>query len=213
MSIFERLAALVQPSSDGTPESQALPKWKIVSYSGVLIALMYVGNGLGWFLNLTDFRQTVETVPVLIGLVFVLRLPARPRAKLHWIWRAPFLLLPLLLLSVADLDFPATLFDQKAVLAMVAMESMAIGVSEELTFRFGLHRLWTQYSATFYVVASSLIFGVLHIPNGTEVAIVSAIIGVSFGLARIAGMPVVALIVMHGLIDAPGVIRSVGLAP
>ena len=114
-----------------------------------------------------------------------------------------------MLLSLADLDFPLTIFDRSSVLAVVVVESIAIGVSEELTFRFSLHRLWSQYSATFYVVGSALIFGVLHIPNGAEVAIISTVIGVMFGLARIAGMPIAALIVMHGFVDAPGIIRDV----
>ncbi len=97
--------------------------------------------------------------------------------------------------------------------AVIVVESIAIGVSEELTFRFSLHRLWSQYSTTFFVVGSALIFGILHLPNGAEVAIVSAIIGVIFGLARIAGMPIAALIVMHGFVDAPGIIRDVGITP
>ena len=53
----------------------------------------------------------------------------------------------------------------------------------------------------------------MHIPNGIDVAIGSTIIGVMFGLARIGGMPLAALIVMHGFIDAPGIIRDAGIAP
>ena len=96
--------------------------------------------------------------------------------------------------------------------SVIAVESLAIGVSEELTFRFSLHRLWSQSSATSYVVWSSLMFGILHIPNGTEVAIFSAVIGVIFGLARVAGMPIAVLIVMHGFLDAPGIVRDLGIA-
>ena len=209
MSTLARLAALVRPPRNRAPESQPLPKWKIVSYSGAIIAMLYAGIALARLLNVTDFRETVETVPVLICVIFVLRLPARPPLKIHGVWRALFLLSPFLLLSFADLDFPMTIFDRSTVLAVVVVESIAIGVSEELTFRFSLHRLWSQYSATFYVIGSALIFGVLHIPNGAEVAIVSTVIGVMFGLARIAGMPIAALIVMHGFVDAPGIIRDV----
>ena len=194
-------------------ECTDLETWKVVVYSFAIIAMVYIGLFLGEYVGVPHLRQTVETIPVLICSVFVLRLPARPQLRIQWVWRALFLLSPFLLLSVADLDFPLAIFDRATVFAIIVVESIAIGVSEELTFRFSLHRLWSQYSATFFVVGSALIFGILHIPNGTEVAIISTIIGMMFGLARIAGMPIAALIVMHGFVDAPGIIRDVGIAP
>ena len=46
-----------------------------------------------------------------------------------------------------------------------------IGVSEELTFRFSLQRLWARYGTTFFVVVSSLVFGLLHLlDDGVGVA-------------------------------------------
>ena len=90
-------------------------------------------------------------------------------------------------LAVFTIEFrrpqlPSTIFDQAPVFAIIVVESIAIGVSEELTFRFSLHRLWSQYSSTSYVVGSALIFGILHIPIGTEVATRSL-----FGVPRVVG--------------------------
>ena len=107
--------------------------------------------------------------------------------------------------------FPAAIFDDVALLAIVAIESLAIGVSEELTFRYALHRLGSQYSATFYVVASSLNFGLLHTPEGAEVAIIAAILGTMFALARIAGAPIIVLIAIHGFVNAPGRVAAAGI--
>ena len=84
-----------------------------------------------------------------------------------------------------------------------------IGVSEELTFRFSLQRLWARYGTTFFVVVSSLVFGLLHLlDDGVGVAIFSLVIALAFALARVAGMPIMALILLHGFFDLPGMIEQ-----
>lgn len=193
--------------------SKDLSRWKIVSYSCAIIGMPLLGYVLGEISNVRYLRQSLEAVPVLVCLIFVLRLPERPRLKMSRLLRVLFLLAPLPLFSFADLGFAEILFQQDAAFVLlIIVECIAIGVSEELTFRYGLFRLWSQYSGVFYVMASSLIFGILHFPDGIEAIFITTIIAVTFALARIAGMPIAALIVLHGFIDIPGVMTSMGLA-
>ena len=161
--------------------------------------------------NITNLLESYETIPVLVCLFFVLRLPARPKLQMSHIKRGLCFLPIIILLSFADLDFPESIFQDSSILMLIIVESLAIGVSEELTFRFGLFRLWSKYGPTFYVVFSSIIFGVLHFAGGIEYIIITGLVGVTFALARVAGAPILALIALHGFLDAPGIISRMGL--
>ena len=180
-----------------------MPTWKVISYSCAITAMPLLGFALGNVSNVPYLREVVETIPVLMCLMFVLQLPERSRLATSRVRRA-LLLAPLALLILGLADFSWTSYQRGTVFVLAVVDAIAIGVSEELTFRFHLHRLWSQYSAAFYVVTSSLIFGVLHFPAGILGILVATIIGGSFALARIAGMPIMVLIVLHGLIDLPG---------
>ncbi len=181
---------------------RAMPTWKLVSYSAAIIATPFLGHALGNISNVRYLRQVVESIPVLVCLGFVLRLPKRSTLQMPLTARVPLLVLPFLLLSFTSEVTATDIEPGFFVLAVV--DAVAIGVSEELTFRFSLHRLWSQYGAAFYVMASSLIFGLAHYADGLSAILVTAVVGGLFALARIAGMPIVVLILLHGFIDLPG---------
>ena len=189
-----------------------MPAWKVITYSCAISAMPLLGFALGSVSNVRYLREVVETIPVLVCLMFVLRLPERPKLVTSRVRRV-LLLAPLALLILGFADFSWTSYQRGTVLVLAVVDAIAIGVSEELTFRFHLHRLWSQYSATFYVVTSSLIFGVLHFRAGILAILITTIIGGSFALARIAGMSIMVLIVLHGLIDLPGRLSSMAAAP
>jgi len=94
------------------------------------------------------------------------------------------------------------------ILLKAVADAIAIGVSEELTFRFSLHRLWSRYNDTFYVLVSSLVFGLMHFPGGIGSVLVTGAVGFLFALSRIGRMPITVLILYHAFIDLPGRIAS-----
>jgi membrane protease YdiL (CAAX protease family) len=178
---------------------QILPKWKFVWYSIAIIEMPLLGFILGKYSLLPYLRESVEAIPVLVCLIFVLRLPARPRMDIPRWLRVLFLLAPFPMFFINVVDFPLTALQQGAVSPLIFVDAIAIGVSEEVTFRFSLHRLWAQKSVAYYIVFSSLIFGLMHISAGIGAVLIAGIIGASFALARVAGMPIWVLIIAHGL--------------
>jgi membrane protease YdiL (CAAX protease family) len=81
--------------------------------------------------------------------------------------------------------------------------ALCIGVSEELLFRGILFRAFRGRSPALYVLVTSITFGLAHFNQGYEIAIVAAVLGSSFSLARVAGTSLVPLIVCHAAIDFP----------
>jgi len=138
--------------------------------------------------------------------MFVLRLPKQsPRpGRYSKIPRVLLLLAPFVFLPLMEIPrYPGAVILLKAV-----ADAIAIGVSEELTFRFSLHRLWSRYNDTFYVLVSSLVFGLMHFPGGIGSVLVTGAVGFLFALSRIGRMPITVLILYHAFIDLPGRIAS-----
>jgi hypothetical protein len=61
------------------------------------------------------------------------------------------------------------------------------------------------------VIASSTIFAAGHYPLGLQVSILSGVIGAAFAASRVAGMPLIPLILLHAFFDAPGFFREMGV--
>lgn len=97
-----------------------------------------------------------------------------------------------------------------ALLLLVAWTTAAFG--EELLFRgFILERLKSafahvQASSIIAVLGQALLFGLAHGFQGPTGMLVSATVGLVFGVARIRGWSLWPLIVAHGLIDTIGLI-------
>ena len=91
----------------------------------------------------------------------------------------------------------------------VAVYCVLIGVAEELTFRGVIHAAFRALSPAWYVVISSVLFGVLHYSQGLEGIGITFIVGLAFGLAKVADMPLLALILCHAVIDMPGALSAV----
>lgn len=96
-------------------------------------------------------------------------------------------------------DFPASLFPLGAVAFLILLDALAIAVSEEVTFRFSVHRLLWQCGPAIYIGLSSALFGLLHFPAGVEAILVTGLIGASWAAARVAGMPIVLLVVVYAI--------------
>lgn len=189
---------------------QSPPIWKVVVYSFGIVAAFVVGSILEFRLRFTGYGEALGAIPVLICAVFVFRLPPAAQLNVRWGWRALLLVLPFVILLFADFRFPAFSVSQSTLWIAVIVNALGVGVSEEVTFRYSLHRLWSHYGALFYVIASSTVFAVGHYPLGLQVSIISGIIGAAFAASRVAGMPLIPLIILHAFFDAPAFFRAMG---
>jgi len=189
-----------------TPRSP-LPALQVVAYSVAILVAFLAGTYLEAKLRFTGYGEAFGALPVLVCALCVLRLPPAAPISVRWGWRVLLLALPLTLLPLADLSFPELSAEHASVWMIVLVQALGIGVSEELTFRFGLHRLWSHYGALFYILASSAVFGALHYPLGLQASIITGFIGAAFAASRAAGMPLVPLIAFHAFLDAPMIYR------
>lgn len=210
MSIVQKLSGLADVSAAVEPGRDDLPAWQVLIYSLAIIVALYAGMVMERRLDVTRYTEVLGAIPVLICSLLFLRFRAVAPVSLHWAWRVMLLALPFLPMFFADYTFPALSRDQATVWQFVAIQSIGIGVTEELVFRFSLYRLWSRYGATFFVVASSLLFGVLHYPLGLQVSVIATILGLAFALSRIAGMPLIVLILIHAFYDGPSIYAAMG---
>ena len=163
-----------------------------------------LGYRLGHFLNAQILQEVVQATPALICSIFVLRLPKRPAPEKKWtILRTLFLFAPFPFAISNAFDKSFVSYPGTHMLLWATIDALAIGAGEEITFRFSLHRLWARYGNTFYVAGSSLIFGLMHFDSGVFAVVLASIIGVTFAIARIAGMPIIILILLHAVVDFP----------
>lgn len=175
----------------------------VVVYSVAILAMPIVGEQIGELLQIWHLLELIEAVPAVVCALFVSRLPRPVEAAMRIGVRAACLI-PLLLLVVLGVGgLPVRELALDRTLALIFANAIAIGVTEELTFRYSLHRVWLRYGPSLYVVLSSLIFGLAHFPGGAAAIGITTVLGAIFGLARTAGTPVLILIIIHGLIDLP----------
>jgi membrane protease YdiL (CAAX protease family) len=81
---------------------------------------------------------------------------------------------------------------------------LCIGVSEELIFRGVLFRAFQGSSMALYVLVTSIIFGLLHYyDQGYIGVVITTVVGSSYALARVAGSPLILLIVCHAVVNFP----------
>lgn len=96
---------------------------------------------------------------------------------------------------------PSTLITTAALTNLVV--ALLIGVTEELLFRGLLFRAFQGRSMALYVLLGSITFGLLHYNQGYQGVMVTAVVGSSYSLARVAGAPLSWLIVCHAVTDFP----------
>ncbi len=96
---------------------------------------------------------------------------------------------------------PSVLTTPAALTSLLA--ALSIGVTEELLFRGILFRAFQGRSMALYVLVGSITFGLLHYPQGYQGVMVTAVVGSSYSLARIAGAPLGLLIVCHAVTEFP----------
>jgi membrane protease YdiL (CAAX protease family) len=209
MALTQTLQRYFGFTVSNAPAPEPRPLAQVIAYSIGIVVAFFLGTVLESELRFTGYGEALAAIPVIVCAVFVLRLPPPAPIRVRWGFRALLLALPFLILPLADLGFPEFSAGQAAVWMVVLIQALGVGVSEELTFRFGLHRLWSHYGAVFYVVASATLFGVLHYPLGLQISVISGIIGVLFATSRAAGMPLVPLIILHAFLDIPEIFRTV----
>jgi membrane protease YdiL (CAAX protease family) len=99
---------------------------------------------------------------------------------------------------------PSVLFTSAALTALGA--ALTVGVAEELLFRGMLFRAFRGRSAALYVLVSSLTFGLCHYPQGYLGVMTTLVVGSSYALARVAGVPLSVLMVCHSVTDFPNLL-------
>jgi len=211
VEVVESLKRYLGFSVESRALRRPLPVIRVAAYSIGILAIFFLGTVLEARFRFTGYGEALGAIPVLVCAIFVLRLPPPATISVGWGWRLPLLGLPLALLPLADLRFPELSASQAGVWTIAIIQALGIGISEELTFRFGLHRLWSHFGALFYILASSAVFGALHFPLGLQISIISGIIGAVFAASRMAGMPLVSLIVFHAFLDFPMVYRAMSV--
>jgi Type II CAAX prenyl endopeptidase Rce1-like len=108
-----------------------------------------------------------------------------------------FNLLPFFFLQSAPTDTSSI-----AYLLYFSASTFCIGAAEELSFRHLAYQNLMRVSAAVYLLVNSLSFAALHaISGGLQGALIAWLGGVSLDLARLGGMRLSWLIILHALVD------------
>lgn len=83
-----------------------------------------------------------------------------------------------------------------------------VGVGEEFMFRGYLHRLCAQWSLAVALIVPSVFFGLCHFQYGLVQVCVTCVVGFSFSLARIGGLNLFVLALIHGAINLPATLPN-----
>jgi len=126
--------------------------------------------------------------------------PIIPR-KILWI--LPFLTIPLNYLN------PLPESDLYSFLYAITI-CIAIGFAEEILFREILYRAFQKIKFPIYLLVSAILFGSIHFHNGLIGVVFATVVGLLYGLARIAGFPLYLLIICHAIVDIPPILRKYG---
>ena len=169
--------------------SAAAGSW--VTRNTVLVeAITALGPVVFWAVYRHRWRRP-EVMPVTVGIPSFL------------LWLCPVLVVLTNVFGLRLAQWP-----DLATISSVAGYCLLIGMAEEMTFRGVMHAAFRALAPAWYVLISSAVFGVLHYSQGIEGIGVTSLVGLAFALARVAGMPLVALILCHALIDMPGALGA-----
>ncbi len=113
--------------------------------------------------------------------------------------------------AAVNVSMPSILITPVTFAALLT--ALAIGVSEEVLFRGILFRAFQGKSMTLYVFVASITFGLLHYTNGYQYVIGATIVGSLYCLARLAGTPLVLLIVCHAAHNFPDLLSHTPQPP
>ena len=80
---------------------------------------------------------------------------------------------------------------------------LLVGLGEELMFRGVFFVILDEWRLPMCLLISSLIFGLCHFHHGIVHMGTTFVAGLAFGLARIAGMPLSLLVLIHAIVDLP----------
>lgn len=151
------------------------------------------------------YRCLITTVPIVClqviayGKGWVASVPVLGSSRLRFLYLAG----PFLIMAGNFCGHPISATTSREVWIAVVLVCMLVGFSEELMFRGFLFALLRDVSPTACLLVTSVIFGVFHFGQGMQGMMVAGIVGLSFGLARLAGMPLALLMTLHALIDLP----------
>ena len=109
------------------------------------------------------------------------------------------LLVPCFGRSVSDLTVSPEFLS-----AIVACLLCAVG--EEFMFRGYLHGLCERWNLALALIIPSVLFGICHYQSGLPQVFTTSVMGFSFGLARIGGLSLFTLTLIHGAINLPAIL-------
>lgn len=135
------------------------------------------------------------SVPVVVTIVIVLMMAIRVFVpSLH---------------NVPDNPLEGLLGSQTGLLAFLFVVIVAGGLREELQRAFLLHRFRTDLgSAGLGVVVTSLAFGLGHTLQGWDAAVVTGVLGATWGVMYLARRSAIAPIVSHSLFNSGELLRA-----
>ena len=91
---------------------------------------------------------------------------------------------------------------QPWIVCQIILIAVAVGITEEFIFRDLLYRIICPLSPLYYLFFNALLFGVAHGSYGLEGFLYATAFGIGAGIARIGGMSLPHLIIVHTAIDA-----------
>ena len=147
-------------------------------------------------------------ISLIIPLVFyaVYRLKTRNHTLRFSSLKIPRLtiwLCPLLFVLTNVIGKPLSGWPTLGVWTYAVTTCLFIGLMEEMMFRGVLFHVFNNSRFPIYLLVSSFGFGLLHFQQGIRGIVITAIVGLSYGLARIAGAPLTILILCHAATNLP----------
>jgi membrane protease YdiL (CAAX protease family) len=144
-------------------------------------------------------QESVSMIGPLLFYLVYLKLSARGMGispKRQW----KFVALPICFLAAAwisrNVSYGLTTTTGKIIIA-----SVCVGIAEESFFRGTMLKAFQGFRKPWYLLASSALFAFTHITYSPMAMLNLTIVGLAYGLARLAGIPLAVLVLVHAAHD------------
>ena len=172
--------------------------------------------GRPWMAVKTDnpyfaFNLVLFTLPMILltwPIFFLHKNPEKDRSPLPaWLKLLGIVVIYMMLLVNIVLLVSSSWETDTWLFVQTIIAALSIGLAEEFFFRGLLFRILRPLSPMYYLFFSSLLFGCLHSEFKLAPFLFATAFGIVAGIARIGGMSLIHLILVHGAVDAVSFLR------